>query len=485
MTGRADVRSRAASTLGAPIRFGTSGWRGILGEEVTYPRLRVLVRAVCDWVAEADRGERVLIGWDGRFASRSLAETAARIAVEAGLRPTLASDRTPTPAVTHALYRGRCAAGLVLTASHNPAPYHGLKVFGPTGATIPDADARRIEAIAAGLQADEGPPRSARLGRREDLTERYRRSLAELFAGGALRSSRLSVFYDAMHGCGGGVLDRVLAEAGARIEGFRLDGDPLFGGEPPDPTADRLGGLARKTRLGRGLRLGLATDGDGDRIAAVDGRGTVLTETQVLAVLVDHLATTGHVERGVALTAGTGSLVEKVARAHGLVVERHPVGFKHLSAALEAGRVDIAGEESGGFALAGLGCDKDGILAGCLLARLVATTGEPLEAHVARLEGRFGASACGRTALPLTPALEAAVESLNVAPPVRIGGCRVVRVEELFGLRLSMADDGFVLLRRSGTEPVLRIYAEAPDRKALDERLVRAKSLLQRRASKG
>jgi phosphomannomutase len=485
MTGRVDVPKPAPSAVAAPIRFGTSGWRGVLGEEVTYPRLRVLVRAVCDWVAEGNRGERVLIGWDGRFASRALAETAARIVVDAGLRPTLASDRTPTPAVTHALYRGRCAAGLVLTASHNPAAYHGLKVFGPTGATIPDADARRIEAIAASRRADEGPPLSARLGRREDLTERYRRALAELFDGGALRSSRLSVFYDAMHGCGGGVLDRVLAEAGARIEGLRLEGDPHFGGQPPDPTADRLDELARKTRLGRGLRLGLATDGDGDRIAAVDGRGSVLTETQVLAVLVDHLAATGQVERGLALTAGTGSLVEKVARAHGLFVERHPVGFKHLSAALETGRVDVAGEESGGFALAGLGSDKDGILAGCLLARLVATTGEPLEAHVARLEGRFGPSACGRAALPATASLEAAVVSLSAAPPVRIGRCRVVEVEDRFGLRLSMADDGFVLLRRSGTEPVLRIYAEAPDRKALDERLVRTKRLLQRRAPKG
>lgn len=469
-----------------PILFGTSGWRGPLGEEVTFPRLRVLVRSVCDWIHEQDRGERVLVGWDTRFASRQMADTTAGILVEAGLEPLVSEVAIPTPAITYALSaraaRAGCAAGLMLTASHNPACDHGIKVFDSAGATIVDADARWIEAVASARFQDDGPERGAAPTDREDFRSLYREALASLLDPDAMRRSGIEVMFDAMHGSAAGILDRVLEEAGARVRRVRARADPNFGGGAPDPIPENLTRLTRETRQIAALGLGLATDGDGDRFGVIDTTGRVLTETQVLALLIDHLAQSGHLHLGVAITVGTGSLVERVAADHGLRVERHPVGFKYLSAAMAEQRADVAGEESGGFALATMGLGKDGLLAGCLLANLVATSGESLEAHVERLEAKFGAHACGRTALRASNALDQALAHLESAPPQRLGEVRVSEVDGQRGLRLGLEDGGFLILRRSGTEPMLRIYAEAESREALEIRLVHGIQLLEETA---
>jgi phosphomannomutase len=287
------------------------------------------------------------------------------------------------------------------------------------------------------------------------------------------RGRRLRVVYDALHGCGAGVLDRALAERGARVELLRGEPDPCFGGVVPDPTPARLAGLARRVRGIEGLRLGLATDGDADRLAAVDAGGIVLSETELLALLVDHLARTGRATRGVALSVATGSLVERIARHYGLACVRRPIGFKHLTAVLASGEADVAGEESRGFAWAPFARDKDAILAGALLAEIVASTGAPLASRLAELAARHGAPACGRLSLPLAARPRAAYARLGRSAPRRFDGARVLAVEDFDGFRLSL-EDGFVLWRASGTEPLLRVYAEAPTRRALARRLAAA-----------
>ena len=211
-----------------------------------------------------------------------------------------------------------------------------------------------------------------------------------------------------------------------------------------------------------------------------DGRGRVLSETQVIALLVDHLAGMGRISKGVAIGAATGSLVERVARSHGLAVARHPIGFKFLSGAMLAGWADVAGEESGGFAWARMGPDKDGILAGALLVELVARTGEPLETRVASLESRFGPSACGRIALARSDVLEQGIARLVADPPARVDRCLLERVDTRCGLRFELRDGGFLMFRASGTEPIVRIYAEAADEQRLERRLRAGARLLAR-----
>jgi phosphomannomutase len=330
----------------------------------------------------------------------------------------------------------------------------------------------RLAAAAERTLRPREPPRGPVPAARFDPLAGYLRAL-ERRLGRRPGGRRLRIVYDAIHGCGAGVLDRALTARGARVELLRGEPDPRFGGVAPDPTPVRLTVLARRVRSLSGLRLGLATDGDADRLAVVDADGRVLTETELLALLVDHLARTGRATRGVAISIATGSLVERVARHYGLRCVRRPIGFKHLTAALAAGEADVAGEESRGFAWAPFARDKDAILAGALAAEIVAASGAPLRVRLAELTERHGAPACSRRSFPLGSGARAALTRLERSPPRRFDGARVLAVDGRDGLRLAL-EDGFVLWRASGTEPLLRVYAEAPTPRALARRLAAA-----------
>ena len=456
-----------------PIRFGTSGWRGVLAEDFTLPRLRVALHGVGCWLARQGSTE-VVVAHDTRLLGERMAELAARILTDHGLRPLLGSGPTATPVAARAVLRRAAAGAVVLTASHNPPEYHGLKVLGPSGGCIDDATARQIEGWIA--QAPGSEPEAGPVPRPVDLRGPYLRELLGRLDRERIRGSKVQVVYDAMHGAGAGVLDAALERLGARVRLLRGARNPAFGGGSPDPVPERLGLLSREVRASRGARLGIATDGDADRFGAMDADGRPLSATDALALLVDHLARTGRVRRGVAISVATGSLVERVAASHGLAVRRHPIGFKHLSRALEDGEADVAGEESGGFAFAGFGRDKDGILAGCLLAELLASGRVSLRARLTGLLSRHGRSACGRTALPDDGRAREALEALGCAPPGRIDGAAVREVSVGDGLRFGL-DDGFLMLRLSGTEPVLRVYAEARGPRLLRRRLAAGAAL--------
>lgn len=462
-----------------PIRFGTSGWRGVLGDEFTFARLRAVVAAAGDRIAASAPGARVLVAHDRRFLGEQLAQSVVRVLAARGLRPALARAPTPTPVLARAVRRSRAAAGLILTASHNPPEYHGLKLFSADGAGWSEIETRAVERSAARWLRAGGPPERDFRTRSIDLVEPYLDALVGLLDRAALRKSRLCAFYDALHGTGAGVVDEALRRGGLRVVVLRADRDPTFGGGAPDPLPARLRRLRAAVRGRRGLAIGLASDGDADRFAAVDTGGRCISESDAVALLVDHLARTGRVRRGVAVSCATGGLVARVAQDHGLRVRICPLGFKHLSAALLSGEADVAGEESGGFAWAPFARDKDGILAACFLAELVATSGASLGQRLRTLERRLGASACGRTAIAASPGAVQALARLSAAPPERVGRSRVREVLCRDGVRLAL-DDGFVMLRASGTEPVVRIYADAPTPSALQRRLNDGLLLLRR-----
>ena len=467
-----------------PIRFGTGGWRGVLGEGFDFARARALAGAIGAWAAEASPGAPVLVVHDTRFLADRAAEQAAAAIEAEGVAVLRARGPVATPVACRAVVRRRCAAGLLVTASHNPPEYLGIKVVAGSGGPVTRGVARRLEREAAARLA-QGPaaaPAPLPRPRAADLVGPYVGALTRLLDAGAIRRARLRVVYDAFHGAGAGVLDRALGQCGARVELRRGDPDPRFGGDAPDPTRERLAPLGRALRAGSGLRLGLATDGDADRFAAVDAGGGVLSESDALALLVDHLAGTRGVRGALALSRATGSLVARVAESHGLRVERHALGFAPLSEALAAGRATLAGEESGGFAWSRFALDKDGILAGALLAERLATSRVPLGEALRELRRRHGPSACGRGALPFSEALGEGLARLVEAPPERFGGSPVLAADASDGLRLELGDGGFVLWRASGTEPALRLYAEAPSSAALRGRLRAARTLLERLA---
>jgi phosphomannomutase len=467
-----------------PIRFGTGGWRGVLGAEFTFERARALAGAVADLAAELRPGAPVLVGHDTRFLADRVAAEVADALAAAGAAVAVAKGPVPTPAVCRAVWRGACAAGVVVTASHNPPEYLGLKVIGPDGACVAGGAIARLERGAAErlARAAEAARGAAAPGVRP-VSAPYRRDLARLLDRDVFRGAPLRVVYDAFHGAGAGVLDRALTQAGVGVALRRGDPDPRFGGSAPDPTPERLGPLRAAVRALRGRGLGLATDGDADRLAVVDADGRVLSETETLALLVDHLAATRGVRGTLALSRACGSLAAKVAEAHGLAVERHAIGFAPLAAALAGGAAVLAGDESGGFAYAPFARDKDGMLAGALLAERAARERAPLRRALVGFARRFGRSACGRIAVDAEPARLRAAARLASEPPERVDGVRALAADCGDGVRIALADGGFVLWRSSRTEPAIRIYAEAPSSVLLRRRLRAALRLLERAAN--
>lgn len=457
-----------------PIRFGSGGWRGALAGEVTFARVDAAAAAVAVWLRERGSAGPVLLAHDRRFLGPQLVAVAgARLASE-GFRALRAEGPVPTPVVAWSARRRRFAAALVFTASHNPPEDHGMKLFGPDGASVDGASARRLEALAAeALARREASPPILPPGRTVPLTASYLGALARLLDAAALGRARGAVIFDALHGAAAGVLDEALRRAGARVATLRAEPDPRFGGDAPDPTPERLAALRAATRRAsrRGApALGLATDGDGDRLAAVDADGCVLREHELLALLIDHAVRSGRLRRGVALSCATGSFPARVAAWHGVAVTIRAPGFGRLSAALGEGVADAAGDESGGFCLASFCRDKDGILAGGLVAEHAAVSGRPLRARLRELARAVGAPAWCRTSAPAGAPRLVALEALRRAPPARLGGAPVREVSDDGGLRLDFAD-GFALVRASGTEPRLRLYVEAASELALARRL--------------
>jgi phosphomannomutase len=469
------------------IRFGTSGWRGVVGEDFTWARAVLAVEAIADWLDETTSRARVVVAHDRRFLGPELADLACRALRARGHRPIRSAGAVATPVAVHALRARGAAAALVFTASHNPPSYQGLKLFDASGGSAPEAVTRRIEAHAArraGAGLRGGPDSGGHPARVRGvaLVEPYLRALVSQLDARAIRRAAPLVHFDALHGCGAGLVDVALARLGARVVLHRGEADLRFGGGPPDPVPERLAALARAVRGARGLTLGVATDGDADRYCVLDETGRALSETQALAMLVDHLGRSGRLGSGLALSVATGSLVEEVARAHGARVTRHRIGFKHLTSALARGEADVAGDESGGFALRAFGRDKDGVAAACLFTELVCFDHVPLAARLRALEARFGRRDCGRLALSCAEAPERharGLAALAAAPPARVDGVLVRHAEVADGVRLVL-DDGFVLIRRSGTEPVVRVYAEAPSRGRLSRRLAAGAALLRR-----
>ena len=463
------------------MRFGTSGVRGVLGDDFTFAGARALVGALAESLAgsastrptrgsAARGGARVVVAYDTRFLGGRLAQEAAAVLHAAGLRPCLAKGPTPTPAACLAVRRRRAAAGVIFTASHNSPEYQGIKIVGPDGAAAARSLTDRLEAATARRLARGREPARLEWTRTVDLNAPYRAHLGQLAAPLPAAGPGLRLVYDPLHGAGVGVLDRWLIEAGCTVSVLHGDPDPTFGGAAPDPGTARLAPLGAEVRRRR-ARFGLASDGDADRFAVVDGRGRRISESDALALIIDYLAGTRRLGRGVALSIATGSLPERVARAHGLPVLRVGLGFRALSTELLAGRADLAGEESGGFAWAPAAIDKDGMLASALLTERLARDRRPVAQQLRSLHRRHGSSACGRLALPATAARRARLTALGQQTPARIDGCRVLEARHDEGLHCRLSDGGFVMWRASGTEPVVRVYAEAGSRAGLRRRL--------------
>jgi phosphoglucomutase len=475
---------------GSPIKFGTSGWRGIIADEFTFPNVRVAVAAIADHVLSRNmsRNSRptLLVAHDTRFFSEEFARTAAIELTARGIRPLLCTGPAPTPAVACEIRRRKIDGAINFTASHNPAEYHGLKFAGADGGPALPEVTRDIESRAARLYSRPGEKASAFASAQDaqafeqvDIATPYLARLDELVRFDVLRLPKqlaLRIVYDALHGCGAGYLDRALTEHGiAGLETIRANRDVLFDGSGPDVSEANLQPLSAAV-VAQKAQIGLATDGDADRFGIVDAQGHWTSPNHILGLLYDYLIESRGWQLDAARSVATSHLLDAVAAKHGRKVHQTPVGFKYIGQLILQDAIALGGEESAGLSIRGHIPEKDGILACLLVAEMIAARQAPLEEQLRALFQRVGREYWPvRTNLHLPDDVKTrALERLKSDFAAFIGR-RVAQTDRTDGLKLVFDDGSWILLRLSGTEPLMRVYTEAatpeePARMAEDAR---------------
>lgn len=463
------------------IHFGTDGWRGVISDTFTFHNLRLVTQAIADaiasgeWLANGHRtsqvdSTRMVVGFDTRFLSDRYAVEAARVLAANGFHVHLTSADVPTPALSHAVHELGAVAGLMITASHNAPRYNGIKLKAAYGGAAIPEQCRRVEVFLVDNEARARGPnlmdyeraREAGLIERFNPTPAYFAHLRELIDFDAIAENPQHVVVDPMFGSGRGQIKGILQGSGCEVFEIRGEMNPGFGGIHPEPIERYLGALAGAIAAGHG-QLGLATDGDADRIGAMDGRGQFVDPHRIMALSLKYLLETRGMDGKVVKTVSTTQMIDRLARKHGLEVIETPVGFNHIADWILRDDVLIGGEESGGMTFKGNIPEGDGVLMGLLLIEMVAATGKALDQLVAELLEEVGPSYYARLDQRLSRpiAKEAMVERLVSEAPDAIDGVPVQSVGTDDGVKFRLEDDSWLLIRPSGTEPVLRIYAEA------------------------
>lgn len=459
------------------IRFGTDGWRAVISETFTFSNLRLVAQAIADYILEENHSEpTVVIGFDTRFLSDRYAAEVARVMAANNIRTWLARADTPTPAVSYAVVNKGATAGVMITASHNAPRYNGIKMKASYGGSASSTQNRRVEHhIERNLASAHGPnlmSMDTALAENRitkfDPAWAYYEHLSTLVDLDCISSAELRVVADGMYGAGRGVIGEVLARGRTKIHNIRHEMNPGFGGIHPEPIAKHLGLLMSTIQAGH-WGVGLATDGDADRIGAVDALGNFVDPHRIFALVLRYLLEERDLRGRVVRTVSTTRMVDRLAARHGVELLETPVGFNHIADEMLKDDVLMGGEESGGMSIHGHIPEGDGILMGLLLLEVIAASGVPLHELVDDLLADVGPAQYARTDLKLTRpvAKKAMVNMLVNAAPNDIDAVAIEDVQTTDGVKYYLEDGSWLLIRPSGTEPVLRVYAEAPS----DERV--------------
>ena len=457
------------------IKFGTDGWRAVISDTFTFNNLRLVAQAIADYVRREGNNGRdleVVIGFDTRFLSDRYATEVARVMAGNGIVAWLTRADAPTPAISYSVVHKKAAAGIMITASHNPPRYNGLKLKAAYGGAALPQQATRIEHYLEEAEAQARGPNimdyqhalDQGLIQRFDPAWAYYEHLGGLVDLDVISSGELRVVADAMYGSGRGCIAEMLSRTRCQVHEIRGEMNPGFGGIHPEPIAKYLNALVAAINANH-ADVGLATDGDGDRIGAMDCHGNFVDPHHIFALALRYLVEKRGWTGKVVKTVSTTMMVDRLSASYGLPLAETPVGFNHIADHMLQEDVLIGGEESGGIGIKGHIPEGDGILMGLLLLEIIAEAGVPLHELIADLQQVAGPACYARADLRLRHpvAKQEMVARLTNDVPSSIGGEAVQAVGTLDGIKYHMANDGWLLIRPSGTEPVLRVYAEAPN----------------------
>ncbi len=450
------------------IKFGTSGWRAIIADEFTFDAVRQVTQAISNWIKQGAAGSEVIIGYDTRFMAEIFAEEAARLVSVNGLHPLLTDQATPTPAIAFAIRARAASGGINFTASHNPPTYCGIKFSSSDGAPALPEVTQEIEHEIAKLDGKKTPsPPKDQSVESLALVADYLNDLGKKIDLNAIAKAGLRVAYDPLWGTGRGYLDRALTDADCDVRMIHDYRDVYFGGHSPSPEADYLSEL-RDTVMRDGCNLGLSTDGDADRFGIIDRDGSFVEPNQIIALLVDYVAESRGWTDAVARSVATTHLVDRVAERRGIKVIETPVGFKYIGKLIDEDAISIGGEESAGLSIRGHYPEKDGILACLLVAEMVASRGSSLREMLENIYAQVGKLVSGRIGVALTPELQKGLADKLSEDASEFAGRHVASVNRIDGAKFIMEDGSWILMRSSGTEPLVRVYAEASNEQELE-----------------
>ena len=463
-----------------PIHFGTDGWRAVISDSFTFDNLRIVAQAIADAVAseswdKSGSGDvkpdpkKIVVGYDTRFLSDRFAGEVARVLAANGFIVLLAQSDSPTPAISFAVKNNHAIAGVMITASHNAPRYNGVKLKAAFGGSALNEQCRRVEVyINDNEEQARGPnlmdfkqARAMGLIQRFNPLPAYFEHLRTLINSDIIADNPQRFVVDAMYGSGRGVIKAFLQGTGCDIAEIRGEMNPGFGGVHPEPIAKNLGALASAVSSGMG-NFGVVTDGDADRIGAMDERGNFVDPHKIMALSLKYLVEKRSMSGAVVRTVSTTRMIDRLAKKYGLKVYETPVGFNHIADYMMQEDVLIGGEESGGISFKGHIPEGDGPIMGLLLVEMIASARKPLGVLVNDLLEEVGPALYERVDLRLSrPVAKAEMtEFITKQAPKEIGGQSVIEVSQRDGVKYIMADDSWLLIRPSGTEPVLRVYAE-------------------------
>ena len=456
---------RKTNTL-PDIRFGTDGWRAIIGDDYTFENVRACATAVAIDVKTTGNAERgVAVGFDTRFQSQAFAQSVAEVITSHGI-PVRISDRPlPTPALSYAVTTHNAACGVMITASHNPPEWNGFKVKSAAGGSASPEHVERIEAHLADVLTTDGLNRKyndANNIHSVDMISPYLSQLSRLVDIKRIKASGINIAVDSMHGSGAGIVAALLDGGASKVCEIRAEENPAFPGmKQPEPVAENLSPLI-STMKSADFNVGVATDGDADRLGIVAENGNYLTTLEVFSMLFHHLKSRRKLNGGAACTITMSSMMDRLTDHHDVPLFRTPVGFKFVGPAMRDNDCVLGGEESGGYAFAGHIHERDGPLSALFFLESMATTGKSPNELLAEIHEITGPHTFRRLDIEFSPRQREHIASRLVADaPISLGGLEVTHTDRRDGLRLDLSDGAWAVVRMSGTEPLVRIYAEA------------------------